>query len=201
MFFKKSSGTMEYDFGFAIVILCTGVLKKGNSIHDEDVEVINSFFEKHFTVEFNSLLPRMLKLSMSRSYPLLYVAFIIRKFTNYQTRVNIVRLLLQLCAMDPDDGELKRELCGTISAHLGVQSKDWALMNRMTKRSHSLAYDTLEIPADSTYDEIKKAYRKLALKHHPDKFHHLGKEKQEEAHDAFKRIKKAYEEIKRIRGI
>ena len=201
MFFRKTSGTIEYDFGYAIVILCTGILKKGNSVHDEDVELINNFFEKHFTPEFNSLLPKMLKLSMGRNYPLLYVAYIIRKFTNYQTRINITRLLLQLCSLDPADGEIKLEICGSISAHLGISSKDWATLRSFIKITKSDAYSTLEISSEASHEEVKKAFRKLALVYHPDKFHHLGKEEQDEALKSFKKIKKAYEEIKRIRGL
>lgn len=192
---------MEYDFGFAIVILCTGVLKKGNSVTDEDVRLINSFFQRHFSSELNAVLPRMLKVSMGKNYPLMYVAFIIRKFTNYQTRVNVIRLLLQLSGADPDDGSLKLELTGTISAHMGISSQDWTTLLQLNKRIHSDAYSTLEITSNATFDEVKKAFRRMAMKHHPDKFHHLGKESQEEAHLMFKRIKKAYEEIKRMRGV
>ena len=192
---------MEYDFGFAIVILCTGVLKKGNSVRDEDVQLINSFFLRHFSSELNSVLPRMLKVSMGKNYPLMYVAFIIRKFSNYQTRINIVRLLLQLSGSDPDDGNLKLELTGSVSAHMGISTNDWMILLQFMKKIHSDAYSTLEITSDASFDEVKKAFRKMAMKHHPDKYHHLGKESQEEAHLMFKRIKKAYEEIKRIRGL
>ena len=49
-------------------------------------------------------------------------------------------------------------------------------------------YEVLGVPRSSTADEIKKAYRKLALQHHPDK--HKGDKKAEEK---FKEIGEAYE--------
>lgn len=35
--------------------------------------------------------------------------------------------------------------------------------------AESKLYDALSVKPDATQDEIKKAYRKAALKHHPDK--------------------------------
>ena len=55
-----------------------------------------------------------------------------------------------------------------------------------TKRDY---YETLGVPKNATEEEIKKAYRKLAMKHHPDR--NQGEDKAAEA--KFKDAKEAYE--------
>lgn len=62
-------------------------------------------------------------------------------------------------------------------------------------------YKILEINANATDDEIKKAYRKQAMKHHPDKVSHLGEDVRKAAEEKFQQLNEAYERIKNARGI
>jgi DnaJ like chaperone protein len=48
---------------------------------------------------------------------------------------------------------------------------------------------------------VKKAYRKMANKYHPDKVAHLGDELQKLAEDKFKAVNDAYHQIKKDRGM
>ena len=57
----------------------------------------------------------------------------------------------------------------------------------MAKRDY---YDVLGVPKNATEDDIKKAYRKLAMKHHPDRNQGDTATKAEER---FKEAKEAYE--------
>jgi len=50
-------------------------------------------------------------------------------------------------------------------------------------------YEILGVQRDASKDDIKKAYRQLALKHHPD----MNKDKKKEAEEKFKELSEAYE--------
>ena len=62
-------------------------------------------------------------------------------------------------------------------------------------------YKVLEVTPSATDDEVKKAYRKQAMKHHPDKVNHLGDDIRKAAEERFAKLNEAYERIKKARGM
>jgi len=62
-------------------------------------------------------------------------------------------------------------------------------------------YKILGLTKNATDADVKKAYRKMAVKYHPDKVAHLGKEIQKTAEDKFKAVNDAYNEIKKQRNL
>jgi DnaJ like chaperone protein len=65
----------------------------------------------------------------------------------------------------------------------------------------SSVYKILEITEKASNDEVKKAYRRMAVKYHPDKVSHLGPEHQNAAKEKFQSVSTAYESIKKQRGM
>jgi DnaJ like chaperone protein len=61
-------------------------------------------------------------------------------------------------------------------------------------------YKVLEVTPTATNEEIKKAYRNMALKHHPDKVSYLGEDIRKAAEEKFQKVNEAYEKIKKERG-
>ena len=62
-------------------------------------------------------------------------------------------------------------------------------------------YEVLGVDKNASPDEIKKAYRRMAMKYHPDKVNNLGEDMKKSATEKFRSINAAYENIKNIRGI
>ena len=63
------------------------------------------------------------------------------------------------------------------------------------------AYQVLGLNSSASNEELKKAYRKMALENHPDKVGHLGEDIRQAAEEKFRQINLAYEKIKKQRGI
>ena len=63
------------------------------------------------------------------------------------------------------------------------------------------AYKVLEITPDATDDEVKRAYKRMAMKYHPDRVATLGEDVRLKAEEKFKAVAEAYECIKKERGL
>ena len=71
----------------------------------------------------------------------------------------------------------------------------------MFAKDEKAVYRVLEISPDASNHEIKRAYRKMANKYHPDKVSHLGKEMQTSAEEKFKAVNNAYQQLKKDRNM
>ena len=63
------------------------------------------------------------------------------------------------------------------------------------------AYAVLGISKDATDDEVRKAYRRMAIEHHPDKVAALGDDIKAAATKKFQEINNAKERIFAARGM
>jgi DnaJ like chaperone protein len=89
-----------------------------------------------------------------------------------------------------------------IAADMGISEKDLASLDAMFRGpTVDSAYSILEVDPKASDDEVKKAYRRMAMKHHPDRVAHLGEEMQKAASEKFKKVQDAWERVAKERGI
>lgn len=72
-------------------------------------------------------------------------------------------------------------------------------MLNLSGNSLDEAYKVLEITSSATDEEVRAAYRRLALKHHPDRVATLGEDIRKAAEEKFQQINSAKERIYKAR--
>jgi DnaJ like chaperone protein len=119
---------------------------------------------------------------------------------DYSQRLQLFHYLVALGACD---GLHKKELdiLEVIASYIGLSKTEIESIFAQFRPSNDSNYRILEIDASATNEEVKKAYRKMAMKYHPDKVATLGKDVQKAAEEKFKAVNQAYEAICKERGI
>lgn len=84
---------------------------------------------------------------------------------------------------------------------MGISNNDYASIKAMFIKDTNSAYQILEVSPDASDDELKKAYRELAKKYHPDKVSHLGEEIKKAAEVKITALNAAYDAVKEERGM
>ena len=119
---------------------------------------------------------------------------------DHPSRLQLLHFLFGIAKADTYVTENEIRQIYTISGYLGISSKDFESIKAMFFNSTENAYKILEIDKSASVDEIKKAYRKMAKKYHPDRLIHLGKEHQKGAEEKFRQVQEAYEQLQKERG-
>lgn len=86
---------------------------------------------------------------------------------------------------------------GTADGDEDEDTPAWQL-KKLTARNSDDLYELLELGDKrwhATEDDIKKAFRRLSLKYHPDKIAHAGEEAMEDAGEHFKAMRKAFDTL------
>jgi DnaJ like chaperone protein len=117
-----------------------------------------------------------------------------------EVRTQLVHYLFGIAKADGDVGTAELNVISRIATMLGIPAVEFESLRNMFYRNVDSDYKILGIEESATDDEVKKAYRKMAVAHHPDKVAHMGEEYLKGAQEKFQRIQDAYEAIKKRRG-
>ena len=121
---------------------------------------------------------------------------------NYSQRLQLFHYLVQIATADGIFSKSEKSVLEAIGAVIRLQNSDInSVIAIFYRENDESAYAVLGISPNATDDEVKTAYRRMAMKNHPDKVSTLGPEVQKAAEEKFRQIQDAYETIKRQRGM
>lgn len=193
---KTTSG----DFEVSLLILASVVIKADGVQDQKELDFVRNQFVKLYGKQRANNAFKLFKNINKQRISARQVSMQIRQMMDHPSRLQLLHFLFGIAKADGrvSDSEIKQIY--TISGYLGISNKDFESIQAMFYNSLNNSYKVLEIPKTATDDEVKKAYRKMAKKYHPDKVGHLGKEHQEAAEEKFREVQKAYEMIQEDRG-
>ena len=187
-------------FLMSLLVLSAAVIKADGKTTSQELSTLRSFFARNFGPQAGNEAEEIVKDLLSRDFNLYEVCTQVRSCMDYSQRLQLYHYLVSLGACD---GLHQREIdiLETIATYIGLSKSEVDSIFAQFRPSNDSNYRILEITPDATNDEVKKAYRKMAIKYHPDKVATLGEDVQKAAEEKFKAVNQAYEAICKERGI
>jgi len=199
--YKPGTAALPNDFSAALLVLCAAVMKADNRLMKTELEYVRKFFTQQFGAEHTKQRMLVLREILKQEIRLHEVCNQIRSHVDSSSRLQMMHLLFGVAAADGHVNKEEQGVLQTIASQIGVNERDYISLLSMFVKDGDAAYKILEIEKSANDEEVKKAYRRMAMRYHPDKVHHLGVEFQKNAQEKFRAVNDAYETIKKERGI
>lgn len=221
---KNSSKSQPntFEFGRYLMMLSSLVIKADGRTLKSELNFVKAFFVQQFGEENAKKHVLNLKKYLETNLSLDKVAREIEKNLNGSSKIQSLHYLLGIANADGEISANELNVIRNIARALNIPNRTFDSILAMfyyksgQNSSHyqqqnnyrptpqnniASSYSILGLEQTATPEEVKKAYRKLAVKYHPDKVEQLGPEFQKGAKENFQKVQEAYENIKEYKGI
>jgi len=201
-FSETSRTTQSGDFEMSLLILSAVVIKADGKVDKRELDFVrNHFIQMYGATRANHAFKLFSGIIKNDKISTRQVCMQIRQHMTHATRLQMIHFLFGIANADGHVNEAEVNMIHKISGYLYINDHDYESIKAMFYSGVDNAYKVLEIDKSVTDAEVKKAYRKLVKKHHPDKLQHLGEEHLKGAEEKFRQIQMAYESIQQERGM
>ncbi len=192
------------DFHTGLLALSAAVMQSDGITTRPELDYVKAFFIRQFGVEKTKEYLLELRDMLKQRVPYERICMPLRQNMAYEGRLQLLHYLFGIAMADNKLTDEERDVLGRIALLLGISPVDLrsiaAMFDKGTGINSNVSYEILGINPDATDEEVKKAYRRMALESHPDKVTHLGEDIRKAAEEKFKKIQQAYEDVKSRRG-
>jgi DnaJ like chaperone protein len=194
-------GTTTGGYAVTLLVLTAAVMKADGKILKSELDYVKRYYLRAFGPEAATEALKMLRDILKQNIPLQEVCAQVHENMDYASRLQLMHFLFGIAQADGNIDITEQKIIDEIGHRIGLSDRDINSVRSMFIKSTNWAYDVLNIDPKASDEDVKKAYRKMAVKHHPDKVSHLGEEFQEKAKEKFQKISEAFETIKKERNI
>ncbi len=208
--YESSQSESHNRFVWLLVHILVHIAKIDNQVTKEEISTIHRFFQVNLNYSQTQMhwVKELIKEAISSTASLDSLLEEFRSTFAYEPRLILLELVYQILYTKQIVPESELEIARNIASYLEISVYDQRTIEAKYKyRQHQNGvtsqdraeryYAILGLETGAQMDEIKKAYRKLSMKYHPDKVNHLGEEFQKVAESKMKDINGAYDYFKK----
>ncbi len=199
--FQDQSKVTPNDFELNLLSLSSLVIKADGKVTQAEMDYVRMYFVQAYGKEranatfrtFNSVIKNR-EVSADR------ICDYLRPRLSYEVRLQVLHFLFNIANADGHVSNAEVAMVQRIAGFLRVGHQDVESIKAMFFKSADDAYKILEIDKSASNADIKKAYRTMAKKYHPDKLQHMDDAYKKGAQEKFTKVQEAYEKLQKERG-
>lgn len=209
--YEASQSESHNRFVWLLVNILVNISKIDGQVTKEEISTIQRFFQLNLGYNQTKMLwvKDLIKEAISSDATLEGLLEEFRSTFTYEPRLILLELVYQILYTKSVVPEDELQIARNIATYLEISVYDQRTIEAKYKyRNHQQQtttvaaenrnYEVLGLEPGASQEEIKKAYRKLSMKYHPDKVRHLGEEFRVIAEKKMKEINAAYDYFKKI---
>ena len=198
---RYTADEQRNSFFVSLLVLSSAVIKADGKTLPAELNFVREFFRTNFGEQAAQQAMQILQQLDRQQVNIYSVGDQIASNMNYSQRMQLLQYLVQIAMADGNFDKSEKSVLEAIASVIRLTSTDAASIISMYYKEEQSAYTILEISPSATDDEVRAAYRRMAMKNHPDRVATLGPEVQKAAAERFHQIHEAYETIKKQRGM
>lgn len=189
------------EFELNLLSLASLVIKADGKVSQNELDYVRKYFVQAYGKEHASATFKVFNdVIKKRQISALNICTLLRQGMRYESRLQIIHFLFSVANADGHVSEPEVSEINKINGYLGINHRDFESIKAMFFSNPDRAYKILEIDNTATDTEIKKAYRTMVKKYHPDKLVHMDEVYRNGAEDKFRKVQEAYEQLQKERG-
>ncbi|PHR95719.1 MAG: molecular chaperone DjlA [Leeuwenhoekiella sp.] len=190
------------DFELNLLSLCSLVIKADGQVSQREMDYVRQYFVQAYGKErANATFRTFNEVVKKREINAQRICAYLSQRTRREVRLQIVHFLFGIAQADGTVSASEVNKISEIAGYLGLSRNEFEGLKAMFFKNADSAYKILEIDKSATDAEVKKAYREMAKKYHPDKLQHMDEAYRAGAEEKFRNVQNAYETIQKERGM
>ena len=197
-------------FLFSLLVLASYIIKADGKVMHSEMELVRQMLRQNFGVDAmndgNEILHRLFdeqKREGAQKFrnTVQQCCGQIARNMDYAQRLQLLNFLVMISQADGRVDPTEVTAMKECAQWMRMKTDEVDSMLGLGKDDLASAYQVLGVSPDASDAEVKRAYRRLALEHHPDKVAALGEDVRRAAEQKFQKINDAKERIWKARGL